>query len=152
YVVTHNTTTATALAYHMFAKGIQMIATGRSPIYLKKGMDKGTELIIEHLQKHCTPVSCKQDIANVGTISANGDEELGNLIADAIEKVGRDGIVTIEPAKSVHTTLDVVDGMRINSGFLSPFFITNSDKANCELEKPVVLITSNKISSIADIV
>lgn len=146
------TTTATALAYNMLAKGIQLITTGRSAIHIKQGMDKAVEFVIQFLIDNSLQISHEQEIINVATISANGDEELGRLICQAIQKVGRDGIVTIEPAKSINTTLDVVDGMRLESGYASPFFITNSDKANCEFTNPMVLITSNKISSIADIV
>lgn len=146
------TSTATVLAHAMLAKGIQMISTGRSSIYIKKGMDVATEEVLEFLKRNSIPVSGRQDIVNVGSISANGDIELGELIADAIEKVGKDGIITIEPAKSVQTSLTVVEGMQIESGFVSPFFITNSDKANCEFENPYVLITSNKISSLSELI
>ena len=146
------TTTATVLGHAMLAKGIQMISTGRSSIHLKKGMDAATAEVLEFLQVNCIPVSGREDIVNVGTISANGDKELGDLIADAIERVGKDGIITIEPAKSVLTSLDVVEGMQIESGFISPFFITNSSKANCELKNPWVLITSNGISSLSELI
>lgn len=146
------TTTSIALAYTMLEKGVQMISTGRSSIYLKKGMDAATETVLEFLGEQCVNVDSRQDIVNVGSISANGDKELGELIADAIDKVGRNGVITIEPAKSVQTTLEVVDGMRIETGFVSPFFITNNDKANCEFVNPLILITTNKISTINDIV
>lgn len=146
------TTTSTVLSYTILKKGIQMIATGRSAIELKKGMDVGSDLVLQFLKEKAVPVSCKEDIVNVGTISANGDRELGELIATAIEKVGKDGIVTIEPAKSIHTTLNIVEGLQIDNGYSSPFFITNSDKATCVLENPVVLVTNNKISSLKDLV
>lgn len=146
------TTTATVLGHSMLENGIRMISTGQSSIHLKNGMDAATEKVLEFLKDNCTDIYGRQDIVNVGTISANGDSDLGNLIADAIEKVGKDGIITIEPAKSVKTTLNVVQGMQIPSGFLSPFFITNNDKANCEFEKPWVLITSNRISSLNELV
>ena len=152
YVPTHNTTTATVLGHGMLAEGIKMISTGRSSIALKRGMDIGTDVVISFLKEKAIPISCKEDIINVGTISANGDRSIGELLAEAIEKVGRDGIITIEPAKSVHTTLQVVEGMQLDNGYVSPFFVTNGDKGTCELENPYILITANKISSMQDIV
>lgn len=152
YVATHNTTTATVLGHGMLSEGIKMISTGRSSIALKRGMDIGTEIVISYLKEKSIPVSCKEDIVNVGTISANGDRSIGELLAEAIEKVGRDGIITIEPAKSVHTSLQIVEGMQLDNGYVSPFFITNGDKGTCELENPYILITANKISSMQDIV
>lgn len=147
------TTSSVVLAYSMLSEGIKMIATGRSSVYLKRGMELATEEVINYLKENCIPVASKEDIINVGTISANGDRSIGELIAMAIEKVGKDGIVTIEPAKSVQTTLEFVEGMQLdNSGYISPFFITNSEKGTCELENPYVLITPNKISSLADII
>lgn len=146
------TTTATVLAHTMLSNGVKMLSTGRSSIHMKEGMDKATEIVQEFLASTCIPVSGREDIVNIGTISANGDKELGNIIADAIEKVGKDGIIAIEPSKNGKTTMSSVQGMQIGQGFLSPFFITNTDKANCEFENPMILITSNKISSIEDIV
>lgn len=152
YTPTHNTTTATVLAHSMLSSGIKMLSTGRSSIEMKAGMDEATRQVQTFLKATCIPVSGRNDIVNIGTISANGDSELGNIIADAIEKVGKDGIIAIEPSKTNKTTLSCVQGMQIGSGFLSPFFITNNDKANCEFENPMILITSNKISSLQDIV
>jgi chaperonin GroEL len=129
-----------------------MIGTGRSSIDLKKGMDIAFDIVGEFLKTNCVPVSGKQDIINVGTISANGDKEIGEIIAEAIEKVGIDGLITVEPAKSVKTTLRLAEGIQLDSGFVSPFFVTNGEKQTCELEDPYVLITSNKISSLAEIV
>lgn len=145
------TTTATVLGHSLLKEGIKQISTGRSSIHVKRGMDIATENMIDFLKKNCIPVSKREDIVNVGTISANGDREIGELISSAIEKVGKDGIITIEPAKSVQTTLEVVEGMQIDKGFVSPFFVTNSEKSTCELDNPYVLITSNKISSINEI-
>jgi chaperonin GroEL len=145
------TTTATVLGYALLKEGVKQIATGRSSIHLKRGMDDATGVAIKFLKDNCIPIGSKEDIINVGTISANGDRDLGELIAEAIQKVGKDGIVTIEPAKSVQTTLDIVEGMQIDKGFISPFFVTNSEKSSCELDNPYILMTSNKISSIADI-
>lgn len=146
------TTTATVLGHSMLSEGVKMISTNRSSISVKKGMDLATTRVINYLKNKSIPVSSIEDIINVGTISANGDRSIGELLAKAIEKVGKDGIITIEPAKSVQTTLDVVEGTQIDSGYVSPFFITNSEKAICELENPYVLITPNKITSIQDII
>lgn len=146
------TTTATVLGHAIFTEGLKMISTGRSAIDIKKGMDYATEIVIKHLKQTSIPLSSREDIVNVGTISANGDRSIGELLATAIERVGNDGIITVEPAKSVETTLDIVEGMQLDSGYVSPFFITNSERATCELENPYILMTPNKISSIQDII
>lgn len=146
------TTTATVLAHAILSEGVKRISTGCSSIFLKQGIDLATTEVIDYLKKNCIPISSKEDIINVGTISANGDRTIGELLARAIEKVGRDGIIAIEPAKSVHTTLEIVEGMQLESGYVSPFFITNSEKATCELDNPYILITPNKISSLNDII
>jgi len=145
------TSTATVLAHALLKEGVKQIATGRSAIYLKKGMEEATKVVIDFLQKNAIPVGNKENIINVGTISANGDKEIGELISSAIEKVGKDGIITIEPAKSVQTTLEVVEGMQLAKGYISPFFVTNSEKSICELENPYILSTSNKISSLSEL-
>lgn len=144
-------TTATVLGHSMLKEGFKLISSGRNSIELKRGMELASEEVLKFLKKECIPISTKEEAENVGTISANGDRELGRLIADAIEKVGKDGIITIEQAKSMTTTLEVVEGMQIENGFLSPFFITNSEKASCEFENAYVLLTSNKISTLNDI-
>lgn len=146
------TTTATVLGHAIFTEGLKMISTGRSAIDIKKGMDYATDIVIKHLKQTSIPLSSREDIVNVGTISANGDRSIGELLATAIERVGNDGIITVEPAKSVETTLDIVEGMQLDAGYVSPFFITNSERATCELENPYVLMTPNKISSIQDII
>jgi len=146
------TTTATVLGHAIFTEGLKMISTGRSAIDIKKGMDYATDIVIKHLKQTSIPLSSREDIVNVGTISANGDRSIGELLATAIERVGNDGIITVEPAKSVETTLDIVEGMQLDSGYVSPFFITNSERATCELENPYILMTPNKISSIQDII
>lgn len=151
YVPTHNTTTATVLGYSMLQQGVKMIATGRSSISVKKGMEWATEQVIGWIKETAIPVRNNEDIINVGAISANGDRSIGVLLSEAISKVGQDGIITIEPAKSVKTTLDVVEGMQFESGYVSPYFVTNQEKLNCELTDPYVLITNKKISSLQEI-
>ena len=145
------TTTATVLGYSLLKQGIKMTATGRSAIEIKRGMEWGTEKVIGWIKDHAIPVRNNEDIINIGTISANGDRSIGELLSDAISKVGQDGIITIEPAKSVKTTLDVVEGMQFDGGFVSPYFVTNQEKLNCELTDPYVLITNRKISALQDI-
>lgn len=151
YVPTHNTTTATVLGYSMLQQGVKMIATGRSSISIKHGMEWATEKVTGWIKENAIPVRNNDDIINIGTISANGDRSIGILLSDAISKVGQDGIITIEPAKSVKTTLDVVEGMQFESGFVSPYFVTNQEKLTCELTEPYILITNRKLSSLADI-
>jgi chaperonin GroEL len=146
------TTTATVLAHAMLKEGIKMIATGRDAIYVKKGMDFATEKVIEVLKKNCIPVRNSQDIINVGTISANGDVKVGELLSQAIDKVGQDGIITIEPGKSTQTTLEVAEGMQFDGGYLSPYFVTNSEKNTVELINPFILLTNRKISALADFI
>lgn len=146
------TTTATVLGYSLLKEGHKLAATGVSSLALKRGMDKATELVQDFLQEKKIPVSNREDIINVGTISANGDREIGALIAEAIEKVGADGLIAVEPSKTVRTTLNIAEGIQIQGGFVSPFFITNNDKQICELENPYVLVTANKINSMQDIV
>lgn len=146
------TSSATVLAHAIFKEGLKMISTGRSAIDIKKGMDRAVDVVIDYLKDITIPISSREDIINVGTISANGDRSIGELLATAIERVGNDGIITIEPAKSVETSLDIVEGMQIDSGYISPFFITNSERATCELENPYILLTPGKISSIQDII
>lgn len=145
------TTTATVLGYALLKEGVKQIASGHNAIQLRKGMEAGSKVVIDFLKDNCVPIGSETDIVNVGTISANGDREIGNLICSAIQKVGRDGIVTIEPAKSVHTQLEVVEGMQIENGYISPFFVTNAEKAICELDNPYILLTSNSITSIGEI-
>jgi chaperonin GroEL (HSP60 family) len=135
----------------MLHQGVKMVATGRSAISVKKGMEWATEKVIDWVKEHAIPVRNDEDIINIGTISANGDRSIGELLCNAISKVGQDGIITIEPAKSVKTTLDVVEGMQFESGYVSPYFVTNQEKLNCELTDPYVLITNKKINSLQEI-
>jgi len=146
------TTTATVLGHGLLAQGIKMIATGRSAIGIKKGIDLASKEVVDFLKENCVPVSSKNDIIAIGTISANGDSKIGELLSLAIEKVGPDGIITVEPAKSIQTQLDVVEGLQIDSGYISPYFVTNGEKLVCELRDPYVLVTNRKISAIDDII
>lgn len=146
------TTTATVLGHGLLSQGIKMIATGRSAIGLKKGIDLAAKEVVDFLKENCVPVSNKNDIIAIGTISANGDRNIGELLSLAIEKVGPDGIITVEPAKSIQTQLDVVEGLQVDSGYVSPYFVTNGEKLTAELKDPFVLVTNRKISSLDDII
>lgn len=145
------TTTATVLAHAMLKEGIKMVSSGRNSIYVKKGMDQATEEVLKVLKGIATPVQSKNDIINVGTISANGDTNIGELLAEAIEKVGEDGIITVEPGKSTSTILEVVEGLQFDGGYLSPYFVTNPEKNTVELENPLILATNRKISSLDEL-
>jgi chaperonin GroEL len=145
------TTTATVLSHGLLHEGIKHVVSGRDPVLIKQGMDQAKDFILKFLSTHATPIKSREDIVNVGTISANGDREIGELIARAIEQVGADGIVTVELAQSVSTSLEVLEGMQFANGYISPFFINNPERASCELINPRVLLTSNKISTMDDI-
>lgn len=146
------TTTATVLGHGLLAQGIKMVATGRSSIGIKKGMDMACTETIAFLRENCVPVGSKQDIISVGTISANGDRKIGELLSEAIDRVGPDGIITCEPSKGVETVLDISEGMQFDSGYLSPYFVTNGEKLTCEFENPYVLISNRRISALGDVV
>jgi len=144
------TTTATVLAQAIFREGSKMVAAGHNPMDLKRGIDKAVFRIIEGLKKLSKPTKGHKDIAQVGTISANGDEYIGKLIADAMEKVGKEGVITIEEAKSMETTLDVVEGMQFDRGYLSPYFVTDSERMEVHLEDPYILIHEKRIGNMKD--
>ena len=146
------TTTATVLAYSIFKEGLRNITAGANPIEVKRGMDKASVAIIEELKNSSKEVKDKKEIAQVATISANSDETIGNLIAEAMEKVGKDGVITVEEAKGINDDLEVVEGMQFDRGYLSPYFVTNSEKMTCELENPLLLITDSKITSLKDLI
>ena len=146
------TTTATVLAHSIFKEGLRNITAGANPIEVKRGMDKASIAIIEELKKITKEVKDKKEIAQVATISANSDETIGNLIAEAMEKVGKDGVITVEEAKGISDELEVVEGMQFDRGYLSPYFVTNSEKMTCELENPLLLLTDGKITSLKDLV
>ena len=146
------TTTATVLAHSIFKEGLRNITAGANPIEVKRGMDKATNAIIEELKKIAKEVKDKKEIAQVATISANSDETIGNLIAEAMDRVGKDGVITVEEAKGINDDLEVVEGMQFDRGYLSPYFVTNTEKMTCEMENPLILLTDAKISSLKDLV
>src|SRR4051812_30851800 len=142
------TTTATVLAQAIVREGAKAVAAGMNPMDLKRGIDKAVEAVVADLQKRTEKISKSSEVAQVGTISANGDREIGDMIAKAMEKVGKEGVITVEEAKSLETELDVVEGMQFDRGYLSPYFITNAEKMICELENPYILIHEKKLSGL----
>ncbi len=145
------TTTATVLAQSIIHEGFRNVTAGANPMDLKRGIEKAVRSVVDELKKNSRTVSGKKDIAAVGAISANNDSEIGNLIADAMDKVGKDGVITVEEAKGTETTLEVVEGMQFDRGYLSPYFVTNPDEMEAELEEPLILIHDKKISSMKDL-
>jgi len=146
------TTTATVLAHSIFKEGLRNITAGANPIEVKRGMDKACSAIINELKAISKAVKDKKEIAQVATISANSDETIGQLIAEAMERVGKDGVITVEEAKGINDDLEVVEGMQFDRGYLSPYFVTNSEKMTCELDNPYLLLTDAKITSLKDLV
>lgn len=145
------TTTATVIAYAMYKEGMRHVTAGANAIDLKRGIDKAVEVVIDELKKMSKPVAEKKEIAQVGTISANNDSSIGELIAEAMDKVGKDGVITVEEAKSMATTLDVVEGMQFDRGYISPYFITDPDRMECVLDDAFILIHDKKISNMKDL-
>ena len=145
------TTTATVLAQAIFREGLKNVTAGANPMALKRGIDKAVERVIEELKSLSVPTAGKKEIAQVGTISANSDEEIGNLIADAMEKVGKDGVITVEEAKGLETTLETVEGMQFDRGYVSPYFVTDPDRMEAVLEDAFILIHDKKISTMKDL-
>ncbi len=145
------TTTATVLAQAIYREGIKLVASGASPIAIKRGIDKAVDIIVKELKTMSKPIANQKEIAQVGTISANNDETIGNIIAEAMDKVGKEGVITVEEAKSMETTLEVVEGMQFDRGYLSPYFVTDSERMECVLDDPYILIHEKKISSMKDL-
>lgn len=145
------TTTATILAYSIYKEGMRHVAAGANAIDIKRGIDKAVEVVVEELKKMSKPVADKKEIAQVGTISANNDPSIGELIAEAMDKVGKDGVITVEEAKGMATTLDVVEGMQFDRGYISPYFITDPERMECRLDDAFILIHDKKISSMKDL-
>jgi chaperonin GroEL len=142
------TTTATVLAQAIVVEGLKSVGSGRNPMDLKRGIDKAVIAVVEHIKSTSKKVANNSEIAQVGTISANGDKDVGEMIARAMEKVGNEGVITVEEAKSLETELDVVEGMQFDRGYLSPYFITNADKMEAVLEEPLILIFEKKLSTL----
>jgi chaperonin GroEL len=145
------TTTATVLAQAIFREGLKNVTAGANPMAIKRGIDKAVTAIVEELKKISVPTTGKKEIAQVGTISANNDKEIGDLIAEAMEKVGKDGVITVEEARGLETTLETVDGMQFDRGYLSPYFITDPDKMEVALEDAYILIHDKKVASMKDL-
>ena len=144
------TTTATVLAQSIYNEGQKLVTAGINPMPIKRGIDKGVAAIVAHLQSISKPISNKKEIAQVGSISANNDSSIGEIISQAMEKVGKEGVITVEEAKSMETTLETVEGMQFDRGYLSPYFVTNTNKMMAELKDPYILIHEKKISAMKD--
>ena len=145
------TTTATVLAQAIYREGVKNITAGANPMEIQRGINKAVEAVVDELKKLSKPCQNKTEISQVGTISANNDKTIGDLIAEAMEKVGKDGVITVEEAKSMTTSLDVVEGMQFDRGYISPYFVTNAERMEASLEEPLILINEKKISSMKDL-
>jgi chaperonin GroEL len=145
------TTTATVISQAIFREGLKMVAAGHSPMELKRGIDAAVEALVANLKSMSKPTRERTEIAQVGAISANNDAEIGNILAEAMEKVGREGVITVEEARGLETELDVVEGMQFDRGYLSPYFVTDAERMECVLEDPLVLLHEKKISNMKDL-
>jgi len=146
------TTTATILAQSIYREGSKLVAAGANPMALKRGLEKAVETVVEELKKISKPTKEKKEIAQVGTISANNDHTIGDIIAEAMEKVGKEGVITVEEAKGMETTLEIVEGMQFDRGYLSPYFVTDPEKMEAHLEDPYILLNEKKISVMKDLI
>ncbi|MFH1824441.1 MAG: chaperonin GroEL [Candidatus Firestonebacteria bacterium] len=147
------TTTATVLAQAIFREGLKNVTAGANPIAIKRGIDKSVEAVVGGLKKNSNPINVenKKEVAQIGSVSAHNDQKVGDLIADAMDKVGKDGVITVEEAKGTETTLDVVEGMQFDQGYLSPYFVTNAERMETVLDEPYILIHEKKISAMKDL-
>ncbi len=145
------TTTATVLAQAIYREGVKQVTAGNNPMEIKRGIDKAVEVVVGELQKMSKKTEEQKEITQVGTISANNDETIGNIIAEAMDKVGKEGVITVEEAKSMETTLDIVEGMQFDRGYLSPYFVTDAERMVCSLEDPYILLHEKKISNMKDL-
>jgi chaperonin GroEL len=146
------TTTATILAQSVYREGTKLVAAGSNPMAIKRGIDKAVGLVVEQLKKISKPTKEKSEIAQVGTVSANNDSTIGEIIAEAMEKVGKEGVITVEEAKSMETTLEIVEGMQFDRGYVSPYFVTDAEKMEVQLDEPYILLHEKKISNMKDLV
>src|SRR5690606_21292182 len=145
------TTTATVLTQAIFTQGLKNVAAGANPMDLKRGIDKAVSVVVENLKSQSKTISSSNEIAQVATISANNDQEIGKMIANAMDKVGKDGVITVEEAKGTETEVKTVEGMQFDRGYLSPYFVTNTEKMEAELENPYILIYDKKISAMKEL-
>src|SRR5438309_5128031 len=145
------TTTATVLAQAIFRVGVKNVAAGANPMSLQHGIQMATDEVVKELERVSRKVKSKEDLMNVASVSANNDREIGRLISEAMEQVGKDGVVTVEEAKGLQTELEIVEGMQFDRGYLSPYFVTNADRMECVLEEPYILIHEKKISNMKDL-
>jgi len=146
------TTTATILAQSIYREGSKLVAAGANPMALKRGLERAVEIVVEELRKISKPTKEKKEIAQVGTVSANNDHTIGDIIAEAMEKVGKEGVITVEEAKGMETTLEIVEGMQFDRGYLSPYFVTDPEKMEVHLEDPYILLNEKKISVMKDLI
>jgi chaperonin GroEL len=146
------TTTATILAQSIYREGTKLVAAGSNPMAIKRGIEKSVDLVVGQLKKISKPTKEKTEIAQVGTVSANNDSTIGEIIAEAMEKVGKEGVITVEEAKSMETTLEIVEGMQFDRGYLSPYFVTDAEKMEVQLESPYILLHEKKVSNMKDLV
>src|SRR5262245_57885494 len=145
------TTTAAVLAQAIFREGLKNVVAGANPMILKRGIERGVEAAVSEIEGMSKKVKSKEEYTNVGTVAANGDRKIGALLAEAIEKVGKDGVVTVEESKTIQTTLEIVEGMQFDRGYISAYFITEADKMEAVLEEPLILLHEKKISSLHEL-